>query len=374
MDERGESRRAFLGKGIAWAGVLAAAPAVLASPTRSASATKASAVKSAATSTVSGPRVLVTVHLAGGNDGLNTVVPYAQKAYYAARPSLAIPADCVLPLSDELGLSPCLDGLYQRWFRDELAIVNGVGDAVADRDHYRALTAWDTATAGDKPASGWLGRYFDTVSEAQRLNASARRELGRDLSVRPSISFANLSSAGNYQPITPAIHLASTDNYPTTNFGASLKQVSDAINSGSSTRVYSLSMAGFDTHAQQARAHAARLCDLDRGLTQFCNDLEAHGQLGRVLVMVYSEFGRSLTENGARGTDHGAANPVLLLGGGVRGGLYGPTPKVAHAVDDALAPHIDYRSVYATILADWLDTDPTAILGACYPRLGFVQA
>ncbi len=354
--------------------------------------------------------VLVVVQLSGGNDGLNTVVPFGDDAYRSGRPKLALPADRILKLDDRFGLHPEMAGLRDLFDRGELAIVQGVGYADPNRSHFESMDIWHTCRRkAERRNDGWLGRYLDSSaaghggdspalhlgeeqqpvalatqnvrvpsirsvdrfkldSDDARLNqaigelAAAERTGGNDLLafVGESTSGALAASRrvaaarGGYQPKA---------DYPDEALAAKLKTVAQLIDAGLGTRVYYVTLDGFDTHAQQADAHAALLRQLSGAVHAFVRDVAGHGHGRRVLVMGFSEFGRRVGENASVGTDHGAAGPMFLAGSGLKPGLIGAHPDLTDLADGDLKFHTDFRQVYAAVLERWLRWPSATVLG-----------
>jgi uncharacterized protein (DUF1501 family) len=346
-----------------------------------------------------GDSILVVVQLSGGNDGINTVIPYANELYKKARPSLVQDAATVIKLKDDLGLHTSLKGFGKLWEEGLLSIVQGVGYPNPNRSHFESMDIWHTASLklGDR-TTGWLGRTFDDLNPLQ----SPALHLGGDvqplaLAARdvptPSITSLDqfkLDTAGSEprrQAIESAVsaarpaqndllkfvstrstaalklshHLqqsakdyATTVKYPETQLAGKLKQVAQLIDAGLGTRVYYVTLDGFDTHSDQAQAHAGLLQQLGDALHAFSEDLRAHSQQDRVTTMVFSEFGRRVQENSSRGTDHGAAAPLFLVGTKVKAGLIGKHPELGDLDDGDLKFHTDFRSVYASLLTNWL--------------------
>ncbi|WP_169980846.1 DUF1501 domain-containing protein [Tautonia rosea] len=352
-------------------------------------------------------RVLVVVQLAGGNDALNTVVPYQDDAYYRARPNLAIPSAEVLRINDDLGLHPELVELRGLLDDGNLAVVQGVGYPNPDRSHFRSTEIWETASPPETAwTDGWLGRYFD--NECSGVNSPM---IGLQLGERPAQTFAHprpravtmanpaifdwpdegplglgFEQINQVEPtgldeldyvqrtanatlaasrrIREAIQNDPTEaSYAPFAFSQSLKLVAQMIAAEVPTRVYYVSLGGFDTHARQDRRHASLLQELSQGLAAFRNDLAARGHLDRTLVMTFSEFGRRVAENQSGGTDHGTAGSMLLMGSEIRPGLLGDRPDLSR-LDDEGDPRftVDFRSVYAAVLSDWFGADAEAIL------------
>jgi uncharacterized protein (DUF1501 family) len=366
-----------------------------------------------------GDRTLIVVQLAGGNDGLNTVVPYQDGRYYSARPTLAVRPETVLPLSRELGLNPALAGLGQAWADGRLAVVGGVGYDHPSLSHFEAMDIWQTADPERGRQSGWLasivagavdsqGHPLGAVALGARLppalccppNAAAVVEGPESFRLAADPRYPALTGARqaaldrlyrSYRPPAPYAALFESAaqgaavgigqlhraleayrpavDYPETPLGSGLKLFAALIEGGLGLRVGYIVQGGYDTHAEQARTHEALLRALGDALGAFYADLAARGRLDRVLVLTWSEFGRRVAENGSRGTDHGTAAPMFLLGGGVKGGLYGPPPDLGRLENGNLRFEVDFRTVYATVLEGWLGADAAGVLGRRFPTL-----
>jgi uncharacterized protein (DUF1501 family) len=375
-------------------------------------------------------RNLVVVYLSGGNDSLSTVIPYRDPGYAARRPTLAVPAGNVLQIGRdssgvELGLHPRLTGLKSIFDAGRLAIVQRTGYANQSRSHFTGFDIWGTANLQNTSGTGWLGRYLDTLSNPDPLVAwNTQRETPRPLVANrvgvPAItspaaySFAspNTGAEATYErtaqarisshlPVdrphlafvnsTTQAALATLDRvgtvatyrpantYPNNGFGQALTAVAGAMNKQIGTKVFWVQTGGYDTHASQGvnQANGAYLNlmgTLDGGLKAFHDDLSAQGLLNNTVILVYSEFGRRISENGSAGTDHGAGGNMMMVGGLVRGGLYG---TAANLNSDPANPTLennaadvryetDFRAVYAQILDNWLGASSVAVLGADY--------
>jgi uncharacterized protein (DUF1501 family) len=360
-----------------------------------------------------GNHVLVVVQLAGGNDGLNTVVPFADDAYRKARPKLAVDAKKVLKVTDALGFHPEMTDLKSLYDDGLLAVLQNVGYPNPNRSHFRATEIWESGSdATREMETGWLGRYFD--NECRGVPSPM---LGLQVGERPAQSFAHPASRavtlGNADlfkwptsgPVAAGLErlntVSSTENetldflqrsanrtlslsrriqeavrcsktskdYLPFAFQQSLKLVAQMIAAEIPTRVYYVSLGGFDTHANQTNRHAALLQELSQGLATFCRDLKDLGHLDRTLVMTFSEFGRRVEENDSGGTDHGTAAPLFLAGGKVKPGLHGEPPNLADLDSGDLRFKTDFRSVYATILKQWFLADPKKVFEAEIPML-----
>ncbi|MEW6073578.1 MAG: DUF1501 domain-containing protein [Planctomycetota bacterium] len=360
-----------------------------------------------------GETALVVVQLSGGNDGLNTVVPYGDDEYGRHRPTLRLAERELHKIDDHLGFHPRLGGIAAL-YRDGLAsIVQGVGYAGSDRDHGPALRAWHTADPAPGRETGWLGRVADAAQGPEHDDTpvmfvgpiAAPFALNATRAVVPAIgSLAEL--AVDAAPARPAeggaegaersllAHVRRTERaaqalseavarardarsrveYPSGPFAADLFTVARLIRAGAGIRIFCTELGGegfggFDNHANQLGNHCALLQQLSAAVSAFLRDLEAAGLLDRVLLMTFSEFGRTLAENGRRGTGHGAAAPVLLAGGRLRGGLLGVHPSLTDLDQGAPRPHTDFRRVYATVLEGWLGLPSEPVLGGSFAPL-----
>lgn len=366
-------------------------------------------------------RTLVIVQMAGGNDGLNTVIPYHDSRYASARPSLNIKHEQVIPLDDRIGLHPEMAPLKDLWDNGALAIVEGVGYPNPSRSHFRAMEIWQTAQVEDRATAGWLGKYFAGLDDEYPLaafNAGGSLPLALLTSEKAVLSVQNVDTyklqtdprypedgerrmrtllklyaeypqsapyagllAGTAEQAYKSVqalqqaHAAYTPalDYPRTPFAAGLRLLAEVITYEPSARICHVALGGFDTHANQARQQSALLKTLSEGLNAFYGDLEAHGKAQDVLIMTWSEFGRRVAENGSAGTDHGTAGPMFLLSGAIKGrAYYGEPSDLGDLSDGDLRFTTDFRSVYATVLEDWLRVPADAILGKRYPKLGFI--
>lgn len=372
-------------------------------------------------------RMLVVVQLGGGNDGLNTVVPYGNGLYYDARPQLAIPEESVLAIDNQIGLNPNLQNFKSLFDDGKLAIVQGVGYDNPNRSHFRSTDIWETANPETVVATGWLGTYLDkTLCEAGCADQVVAASVGRalPLSLRgeqvvvPSIEslqsyqfqtnerfpedrnaqlnaiesinertsqgqgygafvasqgLSAIRSADQIQ--TATTKYSSTVQYPDNRFADGLKLIAQLIAGGLGTQIMHVSIGGFDTHASQAATHTELLQSVDTGLAAFYQDLIQLGVADDVLMMTFSEFGRRVRENGSLGTDHGTAAPMFILGNPAKAGLYGQHPGLG--VNDLdkngdMIYQVDFRSVYSTVLESWLGVDPADVLGQKFENLGFV--
>jgi uncharacterized protein (DUF1501 family) len=356
-------------------------------------------------------RILVLVRLDGGNDGLNTVIPHGDDLYYKARPGLGIAAKNLLKLNDHLGLHPALKPLGTAWDAGQLGVLQGVGYPSPNRSHFTSSDIWHTgSTSAPERWSGWLGRALDRVAQddvpglqldpgplnlalvgekvvvpgiadastfrvnAKRvglLRAMSRRKRTNTVAeyIRRSAEQAYRTSARVEVALRDA---AGRGSYPQTELANRLWQVARLIEADMPSRVYSVRLSGFDTHSRQGDAHAALLTELGGALAAFQADLGKMGQSDRVLTVTYSEFGRRVRENRSLGTDHGAAAPMFVMGGKVRGGIFGKHPDLGDLDRGDLRFHTDFRQVYATVLDDWLDADSRAVIGERFDAVRFL--
>jgi uncharacterized protein (DUF1501 family) len=376
--------------------------------------------------------VLVVVELAGGNDGLNTVAPYADDLYQKARPTLAFNRKDVLKLDDYHGLHPRLGDLKRLYDEKKLAVVQGVGYPNPDRSHFESMDIWQLADPKRAQGSGWLARTIPgmtvsdagvpgmfigenslplalqgadggVVSLADRAgfklqlsgNAPPRKKLIEDLNsddtqadLAAFVRKRQLQTYTSLKKIEEALNDAKAPGGPTqefvggrivtrdpnalTNLPGKLGLVARLINKGLGTRIYYVSIAGFDTHSGQADQHAELLGELSSAIGQFFNTLQKD-EADRVVLMTYSEFGRRVKENGSRGTDHGAASCLFVAGPKVKGGLVGKHPSLSDLTDGDLRYHTDFRAVYATLLDDWLGVESRGVLGEKFDHLPLVD-
>ena len=402
------SRRDFMRAGLYALGVSAGLPALL---QQMSCAQTARALGGAADKHPN--RILVVVELSGGNDGLNTVVPHADDAYYRSRPKLAVRKHQVLKLDDQFGLHPACAGL-ERLFKDgHLAIAHGCGYPNPNLSHFTAMEWWHTATPHSSDKHGWLGRFADAnwpapiengivniASRQSRAVAASRHSpvvfndpkkfgrIGTDAqqkvfetfgkvypTTNPSLDFVNhvshTATAGAAVVRNACAEYRSLVDYGSdNNLTLDLKKVAAMINAGLPTRIYYLSMGGFDTHAAQSDLHQLLLVYLSDALRGFMQDLERMGRADDVAVMLFTEFGRRVRENASQGTDHGTATPMFILGKAVHGGFYGTPPSLTDLDDGNLKMTTDFRSVYATMLRGWMGFEETdTVLKGNYPIL-----
>jgi uncharacterized protein (DUF1501 family) len=360
-----------------------------------------------------GARRLIVVQLSGGNDGLNTVIPYKNDLYYKARPTLGIKeTDGILALDKDLGLHPALKGLKGLYDQGQLAVLNSVGYPNPDRSHFRSMDIWQSGSGSDQVAStGWLGRYLDSsCPDCQRpynaleiddtLSLALKGGQRKGLALKNPDKFHQITQNRFLSKVsketTPEHHdqvdylyktLAETASsadylydkskiyksavtYPNSDFGKNLKTTAELINSGVESRVFYLALSGFDTHVRQHEQQQRLFTDLGDGLAALADDLRQHDQWNNTLVLVFSEFGRRVGQNASNGTDHGTANNVFLAGGALqKKGVINDAPDLVNLDQGDLRHQVDFRSIYANVLKDWLGADDTAILGTGFERM-----
>ncbi|MET8881039.1 DUF1501 domain-containing protein [Streptomyces rubiginosohelvolus] len=372
-----------------------------------------------------GASVLVLVTLYGGNDGLNTLVPASDPRYQDLRGDLAYAEEEVLPLGEGLGLNPGMGGLKKLWDERRLAVVRGVSYPRPDHSHFRSMAIWQTASPSGPVPSGWLGRWLDhagdgdplkgvsvgatlpplmagetTAGAAVRLGGrklpdawlrrcTALSDVERDAhpllrragsSLSDLVKVSSSFGGGGEEPQTqdPGEPRDEEDGNEGASaggqggLGAQLDVVARAIEAGVSTRAYSVSLGGFDTHANEKATQSRLLGGLDKDLTRFLERVRRTKAGRKVVVAVYSEFGRRPRANASQGTDHGTSGPVFVLGEPVKGGFYGDQPSLTDLTDDDLRTTTDFRDVYATLLRGVLDTEPDRVLDGHAGSLAFL--
>jgi uncharacterized protein (DUF1501 family) len=367
--------------------------------------------------------ILVVVRLGGGNDGLNTVVPIADPAYAAARPRIGLTPEQTLAVDPKTGLHPNLAHLHDYLGQGKLAIVQSVGYPRPDLSHFRSTDVWESGVAEQIELSGWLGRALDSLYLADaeslhsiswgadspnafrgsagihsvitpavfdpdhfRFETDGQDEEAKQRAIRAMLApigaaehdfIANVGSIGladSAAIIAARDSYTTTVTYPDSGLGYWLRLTAAAISADIGPRIYWTDQdADYDTHATQRGAHDDHLAALDAALDAFYRDLVDHGQDQRVVVMTWSEFGRRVEDNESGGTDHGTSAPMFVLGSRVRGGLFGEPPDLSDLDPDGnLKYAVDFRSVYASILAKWIDADPVEVLYQPYPTLDFL--
>lgn len=364
-------------------------------------------------------KVLVVVQLSGGNDGLNTVIPYGADEYYKLRPTLAYDKDDCIGLTDYMGLHPSLEGIADIWDDGNLAILNNVGYPNPNRSHFRSTDIWQTASDENQYLqTGWLGRVLDAncnnvnchpynaievdealslVLKGNKLKGTAFADPKRYADVGSHAYLKNIAQAtqmpaNDDEPVEylqktfiDAINSAqmvrdkmkgqfSMASYPQHELAKKLKIVADLVKADMPTTVYYVSISGFDTHAGQKFFHNNKMKEYAESMKAFATDLKEAGLFNDVLVMTFSEFGRRAKENGSKGTDHGTASNVFLMGGGLKkkGLLNGPPNLKDLDAEGDIKFNVDFRQVYSTILEGWLGAKPSLVMDKTFANLGFV--
>ena len=359
-------------------------------------------------------KILIVIQLSGGNDGLNTVVPYGNDEYYKNRFTLAIAREQVQKINDQVGFHPSLSGFSELLEQNQLSLIQGVGYPNPNRSHFESMDLWHTAHRFQESSQlGWLGRCLgesiqgelpavhygggkqplalatrkqpavtirsldqfrlDMGERNERLTRGIVSDMRQDRPVdNPLLGFVHESASvalSTSQRMESILDDDATKKFPATRLGKKLAAVSRLIDSGLPTRIYYVTHEGFDTHSNQAAAHAALLTELGDASQALMADLQEKGHSDRTLVMTFSEFGRRVRENASRGTDHGSAAPLFLFGGRVRSGPLNQHPSLTDLDQGDLKFSTDYRSVYATVLEEWLGVESQPVLGQQFEKL-----
>jgi uncharacterized protein (DUF1501 family) len=365
---------------------------------------------------MTGNKVLVVLQLSGGNDGLNTVIPVRNDIYYRERPGLSIAKDKALTLNSEAGLHPSLTHLKDLYDEGYLAILNNVGYPNPDRSHFRSMDIWQTASNSDEYLNtGWLGRYLDAQCSGcskptqvleidDMLSLALNGEQMKGLALRDPKRLYETSQDPFYRDILRAVDNEKAEDptsylykvmaetlsgadyifqqsklrpsitvYPNTEIGKNLKTIASLIASDINTSVYYVSLGSFDTHVGQQAKQEKLFNDLNDAIKPFTDDLKSNHRFEDVLMMSFSEFGRRVGENGSGGTDHGTANNMFLISGGLKNkGLLNEMPDLTNLTEGDLNQQLDFKRVYATVLNKWLQADDYKILGRQYDYLNFI--
>jgi uncharacterized protein (DUF1501 family) len=363
-----------------------------------------------------GQKVLVVLQLSGGNDGLNTVIPVRNDIYYRERPGLSISRDKSLSLNGEAGLHPSLTHLKSLYDEGNLAILNNVGYPNPDRSHFRSMDIWQTASNSNEVLnSGWLGRYLDAecmncskptqvleiddmlslALSGEKMKGIAFRDPKRLYDTSQDPFFKEMLNAGLqeggedpdsylYKVMAETVSGAdyifqqsklrpSVTVYPNSEIGKNLKTIASLISSDINTRVYYVSLGSFDTHVGQQAKQEKLFIELNEAVKPFTDDLKSSHRFDDVLMISFSEFGRRVSENGSGGTDHGTANNMFLISGGLKNrGILNDMPDLSNLTDGDLNQQLDFKRVYATVLNKWLQADDYKILGKRYEHLNFI--
>ncbi len=355
--------------------------------------------------------ILVVVELNGGNDGVNTVVPFKDPDYAKLRPTLKLPTAQLKKVNDSVGLHPSMDGLAKLLEEQALCIVQGVGYPNPDQSHFRSMDIWQAGSLARDLTEGWLGKALKKLPNPPAFHLASENESAPLALTGAPVRAPSITSLEDFQlkmvaasgadknqqraVIEGAAKAKSSQNslldfvqrtalntydssrrlqeigknykpkspYPQTDLGNHLKLAAQLIDANMGARIFYVSIGGFDTHANQLASHANLLQQVSGALTAFYKDMAARGHKDRILMMTFSEFGRRAYENGSKGTDHGAAAPMFLVGGRVKAGVIGDHPGLTGLKDGNLKHAVDFRQVYATVLDKWLGVPSKDILG-----------
>jgi uncharacterized protein (DUF1501 family) len=365
--------------------------------------------------------ILVVIQLQGGNDGLNTIVPYASDLYFKDRPTIGVPAKSVLPIDNTVGFNPNLKNLKTLYDQGKVAILQGVGYPNPTRSHFQGTSIWETADPTLQQTTGWLGRYLDAefggadnplqavalgpmmpqtlftqqapVTSIENINTY--RFLVERANARPILSAYQAMVGANESADSTHLNLiraagrdaeqgvadlqqvstkyTPTVKYPTNPLATELQLVAQMISANLGTRIFHVTVGGFDDHVAEVMTHARLLQYFGDSVAAFYQDMTNQGKADQVLIMTFSEFGRRVKENAGRGTDHGTAAPLFVVGGKVKGGLYGQDPILSTLDDNGdLIFNIDFRAVYGTVIDGWLGGNSSRVLGGSFERLPFI--
>ncbi len=361
-----------------------------------------------------GNKVVVVIQFSGGNDGLNTVIPIRNDIYYRERPKLGITKENAVQLTDEVGLNPALSAFKDLYNDGSLGILNNVGYPNPDRSHFRSMDIWQTASSSNEYTStGWIGRYLDAqckgcdkptqaleiddilslafkgqdmnglaFKDPRKLYSSSNEKYFKDLDA----SHQHGEATADYLYKTMSETLSSADYifqqsklhpsaeiYPATGLGKDLKTIASLIMSDINTKVYYVSLGSFDTHVNQEQQQKRLFTELNDAVKSFTTDLKKNNRFQDVLMMTFSEFGRRVSQNASGGTDHGTANNMFFISGGLKEkGVLNAMPNLADLNEGDLKHTVDFKNVYATVLNKWLTADDNLILGNKFDHLNFV--
>ena len=358
-------------------------------------------------------KILIVLQLSGGNDGLNTIIPFRNDVYYQSRPKIGIKPEKIIKISDELGFNSALERLQGIYDQGYMTIINNVGYPNPERSHFRSMDIWQSASPKEYLTTGWIGRYLDSNCDGAEHNAVeiddtlslalkgneikslALKDPAKLYKATHSAIFKTIAKnqpAADADPMVSYLYktaaetvssaeyiynqtkiYSSTTQYPNTDFGGRLKTIGTLINSGVNTRVYYAALSGFDTHVNQTGQQERLLTTYAEAVAALIQDLEKSGNLERTMILTFSEFGRRVSENASGGTDHGTANNVFVFGKNLKkAGFFNNTPDLKNLDEGDLIYQIDFRSIYATMLNKWMGADSSRILNENFPLLDFV--
>ncbi|HMJ46174.1 MAG TPA: DUF1501 domain-containing protein [Ferruginibacter sp.] len=361
-----------------------------------------------------GNKVVVVIQFSGGNDGLNTVIPVSNDIYYRERPRLSIGKDKALTLTDDAGLNPALEHFKGLFDEGNVGILNSVGYPNPDRSHFRSMDIWQSASGSNEYINtGWLGRYLDAqckgcdkptqaleiddvlslamkgnerkglaFKDPRRLYSSSNERFYKDINSSHSTgeetvdylykTMSETLSSADYIYEQSRLH-PTGQAYPNSELGKNLKTIASLILSDINTKVYYVSLGSFDTHVNQEAQQKRLFTELNDAVKAFTTDLKKNNRFQDVLMMTFSEFGRRVSQNASNGTDHGTANNMFFISGGLKEkGILNPLPDLSNLTDGDLKHTVDFKNVYATVLKKWLGTDDKTILGAEFEKLKFI--
>ena len=361
-----------------------------------------------------GNKVVVVIQFSGGNDGLNTVIPIRNDIYYRERPGLGIAKNDAVQLTDEAGLNPALAGFKDLYMDGSLGILNNVGYPNPDRSHFRSMDIWQTSSNSNEYLNtGWIGRYLDAqcsgcdkptqaVEIDDILSLALKGENNNGLAFKDPRKLYSISNEKYFKDIEADHHkgeesadylyktmsetLSSADyifqqsklhptaeTYPATRMGKDLKTIASLILSDINTKVYYVSLGSFDTHANQQEKQKRLFTELNDAIKVFTNDLKKNNRFQDILMMTFSEFGRRVSQNASGGTDHGTANNMFFISGGLKEkGILNAMPDLTNLNEGDLKHTVDFKNVYATVLNKWLGADDSLILGKKNAYLNFI--
>ena len=414
------TRRAMIKDGLLVVSAGMLMPAIF---SRGAASARAQALDGSHVAQTANDRTLIIVQMAGGNDGLNTVVPFTDPLYLKLRPTLGLSNTKVLPLDTRLGLHPNLQPLKKLWDAGHLTIVEGVGYPNQSLSHFQAMDIWQTLDLNGNGSEGWLGKLVAGLVDKEGhpfkaidigvQTAQALQSISTQVPTIANVKTYNIypdpadTDGGNarlqalmklynsypgtapYAALLDTTALSAQDGsrqlrqadatyhpavtYPKGPFADGLKVLAESIVQGLGLRVGYVTLGGFDTHANQQATHDALMLTLANGLSAFYNDLAAHGKADNVVIMTWSEFGRRVEENGSLGTDHGTAAPLFVLGNPISKGIYGEPPSLSNLDQNGnLKYTLDFRSVYATVLDRWMGASSKDVLGGSFSAQNFL--
>lgn len=364
-----------------------------------------------------GNKVLVVLQLSGGNDGLNTIIPITNDIYYRERSKISIEKSAAIKLTDDAGIHPELKSLADIYNDGGMAIINSVGYPNPDRSHFRSMDIWHSASnSSEYISTGWLGRYLDAqcnncdkptqalelddvlslalkgehekglaFKDPKRLFNTSQAKYFKDLSASHQYhhdeekpvdylykTMANTISSAEYIYKQSQLHPTNA-TYPTTELGKNFKTIASLIFSDINTKVYYVSLGSFDTHVNQQNQQQRLFKEMNDAIAAFVKDLKANNRFDDVVLMSFSEFGRRVSQNASGGTDHGTANNMFLIGGGLKQkGLINALPDLNDLQDGDLKHKVDFKDVYATLLNKWLGADDKSILNKQFNMMDFI--